>query len=545
MIYELSYTALFFFIAFVGLVLGLSFYFGRKKSSASNYYAAGGQIHWSVNGVAFAGDYLSAASFLGICGMIATSGFDGFLYAIGFLAGWMVALFLVAEPFKKLGKYTFSDALNSTFQSRLVTLTASISTLIVSLFYLIPQMVGAGDLVTPLLGLPHWVGVVLVGLVVIVIVATAGMTSTTYVQFLKGGLLILLSAVLSFYILRNGLDLTPDHPGKPYHEFVELTPQIEEGKVKSVAGWQVIAQHTAGELTFVQLERENKRRWFHLSDKDGTNKLSETLSITQGTDGSLLYNGEARENGNFYQVGHLNKVVVDGQEVNSTGPVNPLEYLEIIKDSEIVRFLNVKFTDKNGEEVSLYYQNIVPGKNFMLPGLKYKIGKDASLWSKMDFVSLMLALFLGTAALPHNHKRACILYDPSHFLLQCMDYLAFIDHYHERIKMFHVKDAEFNPSGKQGVYGGYQNWVDRAGRFRSLGDGQVNFKAIFSKLSAYDFDGWAVMEWECAMKHPVDGATEGAVFIKDHIIRVTEKAFDDFASAGSDTELNKKLLGLS
>lgn len=145
----------------------------------------------------------------------------------------------------------------------------------------------------------------------------------------------------------------------------------------------------------------------------------------------------------------------------------------------------------------------------------------------------------------NNHKRACILYDPSHFLLQCMDYLAFIDHYHERIKMFHVKDAEFNPSGKQGVYGGYQNWVDRAGRFRSLGDGQVNFKAIFSKLSAYDFDGWAVMEWECAMKHPVDGATEGAVFIKDHIIRVTEKAFDDFASAGSDTELNKKLLGLS
>lgn len=401
MIYELSYTALFFFIAFVGLVLGLSFYFGRKKSSASNYYAAGGQIHWSVNGVAFAGDYLSAASFLGICGMIATSGFDGFLYAVGFLAGWMVALFLVAEPFKKLGKYTFSDALNSTFQSRLVTLTASISTLIVSLFYLIPQMVGAGDLVTPLLGLPHWVGVVLVGLVVIIIVATAGMTSTTYVQFLKGGLLILLSAVLSFYILRNGLDLTPDHPGKPYHEFVELMPQVEDGKVKSVAGWQLIAQHTAGELTFVQLERENKRRWFHLSDKDGTYKLSEALSITQGTDGSLSYNGEARENGNFYQVGHLNKVVMDGQEVSSTGPVNPLEYLEIIKDSEIVRFLNVKFTDKNGEEVSLYYQNIVPGKNFMLPGLKYKIGKDASLWSKMDFVSLMLALFLGTAALPH------------------------------------------------------------------------------------------------------------------------------------------------
>ena len=400
MIYELSYTALFFFIAFVGLVLGLSFYFGRKKSSASNYYAAGGQIHWSVNGVAFAGDYLSAASFLGICGMIATSGFDGFLYAIGFLAGWMVALFLVAEPFKKLGKYTFSDALNSTFKSRLVTLTASISTLIVSLFYLIPQMVGAGDLVTPLLGLPHWVGVVLVGLVVIIIVATAGMTSTTYVQFLKGGLLILLSTVLSFYILRNGLDLNPDHPGQPYHEFVELTPQVEDGEVISAEDWQILDQHAVGELHFVHLEKDGIRRWFHLSEENGVHRLRETLSISEGADGNVLYNGEPRENGNFYQVGHLNSLILDGQEVEHTGAVNPLEYLEIIKDSEIVRFLNVKFTE-NGEEVSLYYQNIVAGKNFMLPGLKYKIGKEASLWSKMDFISLMLALFLGTAALPH------------------------------------------------------------------------------------------------------------------------------------------------
>lgn len=145
----------------------------------------------------------------------------------------------------------------------------------------------------------------------------------------------------------------------------------------------------------------------------------------------------------------------------------------------------------------------------------------------------------------NQHERACILYDPSHFLLQCMDYLSFIDHYHERIRMFHVKDAEFNPSGKQGVYGGYQNWIDRAGRFRSLGDGQVDFKAIFSKLTAYDFEGWAVMEWECALKHPLDGAKEGAPFIKDHIIRVTERAFDDFASTGVDQELNRKILGLS
>ncbi|MBS1667304.1 MAG: sugar phosphate isomerase/epimerase [Bacteroidetes bacterium] len=145
----------------------------------------------------------------------------------------------------------------------------------------------------------------------------------------------------------------------------------------------------------------------------------------------------------------------------------------------------------------------------------------------------------------NNHKRACLLYDPSHFVLQCLDYLSYIDFYHERIKMFHVKDAEFNPTGKQGVYGGYQSWINRAGRFRSLGDGQVDFKSIFSKLTAYDYKGWAVLEWECCIKHPEDGAREGAPFIKNHIIRTTEKAFDDFANTGSDENFNRKVLGLS
>jgi len=143
-----------------------------------------------------------------------------------------------------------------------------------------------------------------------------------------------------------------------------------------------------------------------------------------------------------------------------------------------------------------------------------------------------------------QHPRACLLYDPSHFVLQCLDYLAYIDIYHERIRMFHVKDAEFNPTGRQGVYGGYQNWVDRAGRFRSLGDGQVDFKGIFSKLAQYDFPGWAVLEWECALKHPEDGAREGAQFIKDHIIHVTEKAFDDFAATAPNPTLNRTLLGI-
>jgi sugar phosphate isomerase/epimerase len=143
-----------------------------------------------------------------------------------------------------------------------------------------------------------------------------------------------------------------------------------------------------------------------------------------------------------------------------------------------------------------------------------------------------------------QHSRACLLYDPSHFVLQCLDYLSYIDIYHERIKMFHVKDAEFNPTGKQGVYGGYQNWLERAGRFRSLGDGQVNFKSIFSKLAQYNFKGWAVLEWECALKHPQDGAKEGAPFIQQHIIHVTDKAFDDFASAQMDESLNKNVLGI-
>ncbi|ASZ09784.1 sugar phosphate isomerase/epimerase [Chitinophaga pendula] len=144
----------------------------------------------------------------------------------------------------------------------------------------------------------------------------------------------------------------------------------------------------------------------------------------------------------------------------------------------------------------------------------------------------------------NNHKRANLLYDPSHLVLQCIDYLAYIDIYHERIKAFHVKDAEFNPTGRSGVYGGYQSWIDRPGRFRSLGDGQVNFKGVFSKLTQYGFDGWAVLEWECCMKHPEDGAREGAPFIKDHIIRVTDKAFDDFAGTGADQTFNKKVLGL-
>jgi len=218
------------FVLFVAFVLGISFYFAGRAKSASGYYAAGSRIHWGVNGIAFAGDYLSAASFLGICGMIATAGYDGFLYSIGYLAGWIVALFIVAEPLKRLGKYTFTDALDANYNHRGIKLMAAISTLLVSICYHIPQMVGAGVLDTPLLGLPHAVGVVLVGLIVITIVATAGMTSTTYVQFIKGGLLLVFSLVLVVVVLFRGLSTKPDQGGRvPLREYRTLAGTESEG----------------------------------------------------------------------------------------------------------------------------------------------------------------------------------------------------------------------------------------------------------------------------------------------------------------------------
>ncbi len=233
------------FVTIVASVLALSFYFARKAKSASGYYAAGGKIHWSINGIAFAGDYLSAASFLGICGMIATAGYDGFLYSIGYLAGWIVALFIVAEPLKRLGKYTFTDALDANYNHRGIKLLAAISTLVVSLCYLIPQMVGAGVLVTPLLGLPHYIGVIMVGLIVITIVATAGMTSTTYVQFIKGAMLIVFSTVVVIVVLVPGIVDRPRPgrqgtvPGKPKNRRDGTEGRLDSGRrnISSSSGW--------------------------------------------------------------------------------------------------------------------------------------------------------------------------------------------------------------------------------------------------------------------------------------------------------------------
>src|SRR5690606_678683 len=232
-------------------------------------------------------------------------------------------------------------------------------------------------------------------------VASAGMASTTYVQFLKGGLLIVLSTVLTFFILKNGLTLTPDFKGSSSHyTFMELTPQVENDKVVAVPDWEVVSQQVVGEKTFVKLSQNGVERWFDLAQENSGHLLKEALSVTQQEGEQTLYNGEPKENGRFYQVGHMSKIVVNGEEVSQTGSVGPFEFLSTLQDSELVRFLQVKFSD-GADQVSVYYQQPTAGEAFMLPGLKYKIGRDANLWSKLDFISLMLALFLGTAALPH------------------------------------------------------------------------------------------------------------------------------------------------
>jgi cation/acetate symporter len=399
MIYQVSPIAIVIFISFVVAVLGLSFYFARKAKSASGYYAAGGQIHWGVNGIAFAGDYLSAASFLGIAGMIAFYGYDGFLYSIGYLAGWVVALFLVAEPLRRLGKYTFADALDAKFNSSAIKLTAAISTLVVSIFYLIPQMVGAGALVTPLLGFPHWVGVILVGSIVIFIVSTAGMTSTTYVQFIKGGLLIIFSLVIVIFVLNKGIKLTPS---QNYHRFATLEATVDNGKISSVsdAVYEIAGQHDVAGMTFVKLQKGGIQSWWKLNSKGSVPVLEEALSVVTPIQGPKLYNGEPKEAGKFFQVGHASKIVMDGHEVEETGALGPIEYLRQLENTEITRFgqRNFQFGD---DKVAVYYQNVTSGKEIMQPGLYYKLKKDATPWTRLDFISLMLALFLGTSALPH------------------------------------------------------------------------------------------------------------------------------------------------
>lgn len=406
MIYAQSPLAIGLFLAFVLFVIGLSFYLGRRTTSSAGYYAAGGNIHWFTNGIAFAGDYLSAASFLGICGMIATAGYDGWMYAIGYLAGWMVALFLVAEPMKRLGKYTFTDALDSKFNSKGIQLMAAISTLIVSVFYLIPQMVGAGTLVTPLLGLPHAAGVIIVGVVVTIIVATAGMASTTYVQFMKGGLLIVFSTILVIAVLTRGLSTAPDQGGdKPYHNFITLQAtmtgdgglQISEAGYTPTADWNSSALREAG---FVKLTKDGIASiWMMKETGAGTFELEETLYKATLASGETSYNGGTAEEGKFFPVGHMKEINYKGETVAETGAVGPFAFLKTMQNSTVVLW-GSKIIKDAGDTYTIYYQKPTPGSQVLRPGLKFKVD-NATAAEKFNFISLMLALFCGTAALPH------------------------------------------------------------------------------------------------------------------------------------------------
>jgi cation/acetate symporter len=401
MVYTQSPLAIALFILFVLFVLGLSFFLARRTTSASGYYAAGGNIHWFTNGIAFAGDYLSAASFLGICGMIATAGFDGWMYSIGYLAGWMVALFLVAEPMKRLGKYTFTDALDSKFNSKSIQLMAAISTLVVSVFYLIPQMVGAGVLVQPLLGMPHWVGVCIVGVVVTIIVATAGMASTTYVQFFKGALLLICSTVVVVSVLVRGLGTEPNQGNtKEYHKFQTLQAVVADGSLQ-VAGYDVVdgLDSAFGKAGFVKLSQDGAETVWHLKEAAAGYELVEALYVTKMADGTKLFNGAPKEDGKFFAVGHIKEITVDGKEIAQTGAVGPLEFLNRFKDSTVVLW-GKKYVQVGDTTTTIYYQKPTPGSRILRPGLKFKVDNASGL-DKFNFISLMLALFCGTAALPH------------------------------------------------------------------------------------------------------------------------------------------------
>ena len=406
MIYEPSAVAVVVFFIFVGITLGISFYLGKRAQSSQGYFVAHAQIPWFVNGVAFAGDYLSAASFLGICGMIAFYGYDGFLYSIGYLAGWIVALFVVAEPMKRLGKFTFADALDAKFQSRGIKLAAGISTLAVSVFYLIPQMVGAGVLVQPLLGFPHWVGVVLVGATVITIVVTAGMVSTTWVQFLKGSLLVIFSAVLTIMILFRGFETRGG--GEDGHVFGSIGPVSSDDLApgSKINGGTVLSPDGAwGKTDFVRTRDDDGgivSVWSVEKLGNGSVRLHEAQ--TQTTNGQTLVNGQPqgtkKGEPELHPVGWISKL--PGGKTK-TGALGPLEFFSTMQKSEVVLWGNQKIKELDGSSTTVYFQKPTPGSQVLRPGEhpRFKGIRSDKLIDKLNFLSLMLALFCGTASLPH------------------------------------------------------------------------------------------------------------------------------------------------
>jgi cation/acetate symporter len=407
MLYQPSTVAVIAFAVFVAITLGLSFYLGAKAKSSQGYFAASGGIPWFVNGIAFAGDYLSAASFLGICGMIAFYGYDGFLYSIGYLAGWVVALFVIAEPLKRLGRFTFADALDSRFNSRGIKLAAATSTLAVSIFYLIPQMVGAGALMRPLLGFSHATGVLIVGGIVIVIVATAGMVSTTYVQFIKGGLLVLFCLVLTVMILNRGLSTNPADPQASEQAMADgaapfLGYEAVDNASIPTAGMTLLdASGAWSGKSFVRARDAVGR--VHTWRIDGELAV-QSQAVTTTSDGKTLVDGLPRGAGEgeaqLRPVGNVAEL--PGTE-ESTGPLGPLEYLGALEKSRIVVWASEKIIEADGATTTVYFPQIREGNDLLFPGASptFKGVRGETFFEKLDFLSLMLALFCGTASLPH------------------------------------------------------------------------------------------------------------------------------------------------
>ncbi len=476
-------TAVAIFIGFVAFLFWLSWFLGRKAKSADSFFVAGGQIHWFVNGIALTGGYLSAASFLGICGMIAFKGFDGYLYSIGFLSGWVVALFVVAEPLRRLGKYTFADALGARFESRTIHLAAGISTLVICICYLVPQMVGAGVLIEPLLGIAHHWGVILVGAVVIVVVASAGMASTTYVQFIKAGMLITFSAVLVGAVCVRGLESTPDTVNAkgeavPHYAFrsvaLEAGPDLQQAltgtafqyvdslRLESGSGSQgsqtwVLLDELAlleedGDGQTYHLVRGGQRLpvvrdpdgaiagllrdipaperatsedrqitlqavrvvekggqpharlegwWLMQEGPDGQSILHEAQDVTT-VDGSMYINGlPATGEHSLLSMGRISQFGSRSGHDGQRGPMGPLTLLSVFADpgteAQLPRTANLRH---RGRDVTLYYHQSVAGNELMRPGGHFDI-TAGSIWHRLDFISLMVALFCGTAALPH------------------------------------------------------------------------------------------------------------------------------------------------
>ena len=465
----------FVFLIFVGIVLAISTYTSRKSSGVGGFFVANNSIKWGVNGIAFAGSYLSVASFLGICGLIAFFGFDGFLYSIGFLAGWVIALFVIAEPMKRMGTFVFSDALDQRFNNRGIRLAAGLSVLVVSLFYLVPQMVGAGVLMEPLLGISHLWGVIIVGTAVIAIVAVGGMTSTTYVQFFNGGLLLLFAAIMTGAVLVRGInvnhssleegegdlasyqfreisadlqgeDLSVDLPGAQVlgrqvvvdpntseetlvlYQISHLVPVLQSGENDAVIiKGRTIPIDTAGSdasrLEFEEMDGETYLRiqdwWRLLPGAGSTMTLVETQFRSTYPDGRVLVNGfpESPDN-RMRQVGGIAQI--PEAFGTSTGAMGPLRLLGVIADpNTIVRQpRNTGFVSDDEAQVTVYYSEPINGSLFMRPGLLFpleaKPGEPATttLLNRLNFISLMLALFLGTAALPHILIRYFTVPDP-------------------------------------------------------------------------------------------------------------------------------------